>query len=101
MGCAYIARNVEINKKEVELDQTKAIQQESSTNLKTLSKQATEEFFEIKQCKINNLKVQKKKLDKEISRSIGSNYSNIPTYSGPIITLLRNRVDNYHRKLKK
>ena len=66
MGCACIARNVEINKKEVELDQTKSIQQESSTNVKTLSKQATEEFFEIKQCKINNLKVQKKNWIKKL-----------------------------------
>ena len=102
MGCACIVKKVEIKIKEVDLsgDQTRSIQNESTTNLKTFSKQTTVDIFEIKKCQLNNSGMPKKKLDKANSRSIESNYSNSQTFSGPIITLLKNRVDNYQRKLK-
>ena len=102
MGCACIAKHVEIKTKEVDLngDQTRSTQNESTTNLKTFSKQTTVDIIEIKKCQLNNLEMPKKKLDNENNRSIESNYSNNQTFSGPIITLLKNRVDNYQRKLK-
>ena len=54
MGCACIVKKVEIKIKEVDLngDQTRSIQNESTTNLKTFSKQTTADIFEIKKCQL-------------------------------------------------
>ncbi len=104
MGCPCLARNVEIKTKDINIDltgeQTNTNKLDSNMNINIFKKEISDNILEIKKSKFNSFK-HKKHLNKLISNSIESKKTNDQVFSGPIITLLKSRVDNYHRKMKK
>ena len=104
MGCACIVKNVEIKTKDINIDlsgeQTKTHKLDSTVNINIFEKEISDDIFQIKKSKFNSSK-HKRHLNKLISNSIESKKTNDQVLSGPIITLLKSRVENYHRKMKK
>ena len=101
MGCACLAKNVEIKSKDLNIDlsgeQTKSTKNELTTYINTFSREESTDIFEVQKRKLNINNKPKKQLNKLISHSIESKKISDQVLSGPIITLLKSRVEKYQR----
>ena len=104
MGCACVAKLKEIQPNDIDLseEQTKVHQNTLINDINLMTKKISESIIEVQNYSSSNLKILNKSKNKNIKKkpkkSISLNISNNFDYSGPIITLLKNRVDSYHLK---
>ena len=106
MGCACVTKIKEIYPKDIDLteEQTNTHLNEISNEISNIniSKKTMDKIIKVKKCdlmnqkEINNSNNKKKKC--KSNKSIIINNSTHYDYSGPIITLLKSRVENYHKK---
>lgn len=101
MGCACLS-NVEIKTKYVDIseEQTKVHHNELINNSNIFTTKISDDIFKVKNCNLKSTEKPIKKLINKNFKSIDSNKTKSYDLSGPIITLLKNRVDNYQRKNK-
>ena len=108
MGCACVTK---INLKDVDLneDHTKDYQSELLNDEQIEKIKTSDNIFKVQKSNLSNLKKKNKSKSKSKNKNKKPNISqklinlNSPKdfkVSGPIITLLKNRVDNYHHKKK-
>ena len=110
MGCAYV-KKIEIKTKDVDLsgEITKAHCNESNNDLNIALQKKTSEIINVEKFNFRNLDKSKNpnnennennKINKKrISKSKSLNNMNEFKFSGPIISLLKNKVDNYQKKI--
>ena len=101
MGCACLS-NIEIKTKYVDIseEQTKVHYNGQINNSNIFTSKISDDIFKVKNCNLKNTEKPIKKLINKNSESIHSNKTKSYDLSGTIITLLKNRVDNYQRKNK-
>ena len=102
MGCAYV-KKIDIKKKDVDLsgEITKAHFNEVNINLRIEPKKETGEIMNIEKFNFRNLEKSNNSnhvSKKTIIKSISVKNVNEFKFSGPIISLLKNKVDNYQKK---
>ena len=108
MGCAYV-KKIDIKTKDIDLsgEITKPHHNEVSNDLIIAPKKESNEIINIEKFNFRNLEKPKKNSNenkkkenkKRISKSKSSNNMNEFKFSGPIISLLKNKVDNYQKKM--
>ena len=107
MGCAYI-KKTDIKTKEVDLlsgEVTKAHRNEVNNNIYTSPKKVSSETFNIEKFNFRNLEKSKNntndknKVKKAARKSKSLSNLNEVQFSGPIISLLKNKVDNYRNNI--
>ena len=108
MGCAYV-KKIDIKKKDVDLsgEITKTHFNEVNINLRIEPKKETGEIMNIEKFNFRNLEksnnsnknIKVNKINQKIfSKSKSLTNVNEFKFSGPIISLLKNKVDNYQKK---
>lgn len=107
MGCAYV-KKIDIKTKDIDLsgEITKPHHNEVSNNLIIAPKKESTDTINIAKFNFRNLEKPKKnsnentnKLNKKrVSKSKSLNNMNEFKFKGPIISILRNKVDNYQNK---
>ena len=108
MGCAYV-KKIDIKTKDIDLsgEITKPHYNEANNNLIIAPKKESTDTINIAKFNFRNLEKPKKNSNenkkkenkKKISKSKSLNNMNEFKFSGPIISLLRNKVDNYQKKM--
>ena len=104
MGCAYV-KKTNIKTKDIDLsgEITKPHHNEISNDLTIAPKKESTDIINIKKFNFEESKNSneniKKVNKKRISKSKSLNNMNEFKFSGPIISLLRNKVDNYQKKM--
>jgi len=107
MGCAYV-KKIDIKTKDIDLsgEITKPHYNEANNNLIIAPKKESTDTINIAKFNFRNLEKPKKnsnentnKLNKKrVSKSKSLNNMNEFKFKGPIISILRNKVDNYQNK---
>ena len=105
MGCAYITNNSQIKINEVDISGEATNIHKSDLNVTNFLHVKSDDDIVIvndlkkigKVKKVNN-KSKTKNIGNIMNKKIISSNSLETNFSGPIITLLRNKVDNYQRK---
>ena len=105
MGCAYV-KKLDIKTKDIDLsgEITKAHYNESNNNLVITQKKESTDIINIEKFNFRNLEKSKNSNDnnkvnkKIVSKSKSLNNMNEFKFKGPIISILRNKVDNYQNK---
>ena len=110
MGCAYV-KKIEIKTKDIDLsgEITKPHCNESNNDINIALKKKSSEIINLKKFNFRNLDKSKNPNNennennnvnkKRISKSKSLNNMNEFKFSGPIISLLKNKVDNYQKKI--
>ena len=107
MGCAYV-KKIDIKTKDIDLsgEITKPHHNEVSNDLIIAPKKESAEIINIAKFNFRNLEKPKKNSNentnkankKRVSKSKSLNNMNEFKFKGPIISILRNKVDNYQNK---
>ena len=104
MGCAYITSNYQVKINEVDISGEITKSHKNELNVTNILQVKSDDILIINDLKkIGKVKKMNNKSKTKINKYI-ENKKNISAngletkFSGPIITLLRNKVDNYHRK---
>ena len=101
MGCSYINQKEHI-KSELSVDITNLQYEETSENIIYIENKALKEPFKLKEKILNIPQIKDIEINTNEQKDIkAQNEEKELVFSGPIINLLRRKVDNYKKKVKK
>ena len=103
MGCAYITNNCQVKINEVDISGEVTKPHKSELNVPNFLQVKSDDIVIVNDLKkIGNVKKENKskaKNNRSVLKKIYISSNSLETnFSGPIITLLRNKVNNYQRK---
>ena len=101
MGCSYIKQKEHI-KSELSVDITNLQYEETCENIIYIENKALKEAFKLKEKILNIPQIKDVEINTNKQKDIkAQNEEKEIVFSGPIINLLRRKVDNYKKKVKK
>ena len=106
MGCAFVTNNSQIKVNEVDINGEVTKSHKNDLNITNILEVKFDDISIVNECNLKKLDKPKKPKNKSKIKHNGINVkkknkssNNIEyNFSGPIITLLKNKVDNYQRK---